>query len=1191
MNIQSVVLLLLVTPLVLCNNVSLSLWVSSRTINATANYTLTIDRSSDSSGNSITPSVMSASSVVTVYMAGFGLGQAACGSNCSVNSSASTVTFSGLFAANTSLTTLTLNITSIVNPIVSNTALSISASILTSNSPVDVCSTTITFSASSFLSLKTTFLPGNITYNSNLTLQLTPSIGIDSSGRISITLPKFWKNSKKNVSTNIPASITCSSTCTSSLVLNNYVVTVSGVAAAQGASLNMWINGVVSPPTLEPADTLSVASFDGSGNQLDQSSTPVQSTLANSFTLTNLTAGTVNKLFNLSFSFLTANIFASNDTITILLPSETTLTSTSVVSLSNTLVSSQTTQLIMPNTVQLTNTSINFANPVSITILLTNLAGIASTQPTGLMTVALYRNGYEYNYGASSIAATNDVLSLAIATNTTLAAANSTYTLTVTLTNSLPAKGSIVFTLPDAVVLKNCSASVAGFACYMNNGKINYTTSIAYSSSSPLVLTIGARNPVNSTGLSIPACSYDANGYSLDCGSTPMFEVQQASLPSSILTSSFTSTTVYALSNYTLTVNFSSYQLITGVATITFPPVVSFVNSSSIICTVDTSPYCTVVSKVSPIKISFNITENIQVYHISVAILRNPPSTEPFVFGLQVADQTGAVYYNIISGYMQMQDASVIGATQTNTNCTNSAVADYTVLFSVPANITISLTYTCYLLGKNISTGVFTNPLVLTIPNQPTLQPWSLSFSLTTADYLYKVFNSTITITNCLASYQPITASISGLGEDSSVISISLSVPNAITSLTVTLPSQYNTSSMVCLPVTPLSCSFPTLYTVSVTPTTQTISLQLTNIRNPYSSSFFVISTYLDDYLQSINNNTLQFQPVCGAGDCKSCLSGSNSTCTGCYSRSLTGNYIYNPSNNTCVSQCSPGWYLSSAQCEPCLVECATCANSTGCLTCAKGYFLNSTCYTTCPDKYYPDDASGSCKDCISPCLNCVSNSTCKNCITGYIMYNGVCSQTCPNTTISNGSICIPCSNCQTCANVISNCTSCTSATYLFNSTCLTFCPSGYVGMANLCLPCVSCLTCTTTQSTCTSCPAGLVLYNFSCVPVCPLGSYPSSSNCVPCSSACATCTSLSTCQSCNSPYSLSNSTCVSSCPVSYMPYQNQCVQCIPGCLVCTTLATCQNCSSSYFVDENKCVSACPSKTFADGANCTACVS
>jgi hypothetical protein len=127
---------------------------------------------------------------------------------------------------------------------------------------------------------------------------------------------------------------------------------------------------------------------------------------------------------------------------------------------------------------------------------------------------------------------------------------------------------------------------------------------------------------------------------------------------------------------------------------ITFPSQIGFAGSS-VVCTVGGSPYCTVVST-GPVKIRFNITEGVQVYEVVVGIMRNPQSTEPFVFGLEVADGEGSVYYNAVSAYLQMQFASAINSTQTNTNCSNMAAAEYTILFSVPSGFSLGLTYTCF---------------------------------------------------------------------------------------------------------------------------------------------------------------------------------------------------------------------------------------------------------------------------------------------------------------------------------------------------------------------------------------------------------------------------------------------------------------------------------------------------------------
>ena len=140
-------------------------------------------------------------------------------------------------------------------------------------------------------------------------------------------------------------------------------------------------------------------SYEQSGNQLNINSVNISSTLPNFFNITSIQAGTINKNYDLVVTFTTANIFATNDTITIVLPPETTLTGSSTVTVSNSAVVNTGYQTVMPNTVQLSSNQINFANPATLTLTISNLTGITSTKPTTSVRISTFRNGFIYNYG------------------------------------------------------------------------------------------------------------------------------------------------------------------------------------------------------------------------------------------------------------------------------------------------------------------------------------------------------------------------------------------------------------------------------------------------------------------------------------------------------------------------------------------------------------------------------------------------------------------------------------------------------------------------------------------------------------------------------------------------------------------------------------------------------------------------
>lgn len=795
--------------------------------------------------------------------------------------------------------------------------------------------------------------------------------------------------------------------------------------------------------------------------------------------------------------------------------------------------------------------------------------------------MSIYRNGFIYNYGSNPISATSDVLNFVITTTSIVAAANATYTLTATLSNSIPAGGTFVVTFPDLIILRNCSSAVsANTSCSINNGKITFTLLSALGQTTIVVL-VGVRNPVSSTGMALSISTYDSHGYLMDAGTANMFAVQQASLPSSTITCSLSSSVVYDTANYTFTIDLTNYQLSVGYGVITLPSSLSFVNIINSQCAVNGQPLC----NLSSTTIKFPVLETVQLYTLSVGQIRNPQSTLPFTFAFVVTDTNGNVYYNTTSAYYSANTPLTIASAQTNNNCTNEAIANYSITFTIPNGVTTNgAVFKAFVAGVQLqpTSNSFSNPLVLQLSNQPSLKPWELAIKVSTSDG-YDMFNSSLTVTNCQASLLAVTGQISGLPEDNTVVSVSVASSNGADTLIVNLPTEYSTTGLVCVPISNLTCTVLTNQSLKLVPLTASSALnfQLTNISNPLSSGYFTFQTFIGGYLASLNNNVLNYQAPCQS-PCRSCMSNNTTACAGCFKTIPTVYPILDPLHNLCVSACPTGYYNSANLCTTCPAECSQCQAATNCTVCSGSFNLfQGKCLTDCPDLYYP--SSGVCLGCNSPCLTCVSSTSCKSCTTGYSLLGTQCLQQCPNTTVSTTQKCLPCSSpCQTCQASLTNCTSCYSGNYLYNGTCVANCPSGFVAVGVSCEPCFGCLTCITSSSSCTSCNSSTLLYNFTCRSDCPISYYASTndSSCIKCPSQCGSCISSSNCSTCVSPYNLHGTSCLSNCPQATMPYQLQCIDCILGCAQCTSLSTCDNCSSGYMLYHSICVTSCPNHTY-----------
>lgn len=171
-------------------------------------------------------------------------------------------------------------------------------------------------------------------------------------------------------------------------------------------------------------------------------------------------------------------------------------------------------------------------------------------------------------------------------------------------------------------------------------------------------------------------------------------------------------------------------------------------------------------------------------------------------------------------------------------------------------------------------------------------------------------------------------------------------------------------------------------------------------------------------------------------GTCSSCCSkteGTQLSCTDCevvansYTFLYSGRCIVSPgcfeidSNGFCT-ECFSGFYELNNLCYACDISCATCTDSTNCLTCAKGY-------------YWGVVNGGLCKACPAGCATCDVSSTCYGCLSGYYLLQGSC-LTCPDycSACSDGSTCTACSQGIL---VSSLCVLCTATTYQGSAGCV----------------------------------------------------------------------------------------------------------------------------------------------------------
>lgn len=415
--------------------------------------------------------------------------------------------------------------------------------------------------------------------------------------------------------------------------------------------------------------------------------------------------------------------------------------------------------------------------------------------------------------------------------------------------------------------------------------------------------------------------------------------------------------------------------------------------------------------------------------------------------------------------------------------------------------------------------GTITNPLSQAI------------ISLITVDLFiggYKSLESTVR----LGPFTPNVVSYS-MSETSSYMNESTSItlliattntipPNSyLTSagyLTITIPSEYNTSSMSCssvVGVTSFSCTNASNVIKIAGSSYQTaITVVIAGLLTPAvaSSSIFSINTY-DSNNNAVDSSTAnsKYAVPCTL-PCRSCTAVPTS-CLSCYTAAGLQPVVSNQkylSQSTCLLACNSSAYSdSNFICYACSSNCLTCslaaANCTSCPAVAQ-YMQSNVCYATCPSGSYPDNPTNTCKTCINSCLTCSTAAICITCISSYYLNGTSCLSTCPPLYYSSSFVCYPCdANCMSCDST--GCLTCASTYLLYAGICYLQCPAGVFISGSSCAACSSsCFTCITYSNVCGSClTTGTLqyLYSGSCLASCPVGYFSDNAICTRCVSPC----------------------------------------------------------------------------------------
>ncbi|CAF3855729.1 unnamed protein product [Adineta steineri] len=291
-------------------------------------------------------------------------------------------------------------------------------------------------------------------------------------------------------------------------------------------------------------------------------------------------------------------------------------------------------------------------------------------------------------------------------------------------------------------------------------------------------------------------------------------------------------------------------------------------------------------------------------------------------------------------------------------------------------------------------------------------------------------------------------------------------------------------------------------------------------------------------------------------GRCSTCSGPQSYQCTSCGKTSKYPNLQY----HTCVSSCSPGFYLSQtdSQCLACHDTCLNCTspNEESCLSCKLDYVYIShshRCEKYSGKPYYIDSNTRETHDCHSSCTQCkgpkATDCIACNLVTEVLLNDGHCVNDCSDGFYINKSK----------TNEIDT---------------------------NICMPCsIGCKKCNK-ENRCKECD-GSKGYHFQgeyCVPTCPLKTFQLNTHCESCQYPCETCTNLTSCLTCSEKLYLFNDQCVEICPNGYYLKDKQCLKCNPMCDICSGPSEddCQSCAIGFIFNDkqNKCLSTCPNGNF-----------
>jgi hypothetical protein len=497
------------------NGIYMTLNSSSQYVGSTSNYSISFNRSLNSLGQQITQSTLDSNYLIAIIF----------DSSYSLSSSISIIPNTYTVNVNSFTATLTLSsainsitISSIINPLPSLTPLKITLNFYNSSSPsvvVDTCSATLTFQPLTLSSSATSyqFTPGNVSTQSNLTINFIPFIWSSSAMTLKLNFLTYWTRNMLNVSSNqvLNSMSYCQPICTISNMGSFFLVQFHSLSLT-GSNISVIIYNILSPATLEPADIITLTIIETTYSSVVQSGNiNIAASSTNNFqVITASTNSTIGTSVTLTVTITSQDLFSSSDSIIIVM--NTPVAMASQVSIANILVASndvsvqQNSIITMSNFILVTNIPGQFSGSITIT----NISTQASIKPVNNNKISLYRNGYLYDQSFFSFSvnqASISSINLTLASNQ--ANVNTNLTISMGFTYGLAFSDFLYINIDQAVTVYTCNViSCANCSCqivfsnpsigiFSNQLKITNFGSLSTMTSS-LIIILAIKNPISS---------------------------------------------------------------------------------------------------------------------------------------------------------------------------------------------------------------------------------------------------------------------------------------------------------------------------------------------------------------------------------------------------------------------------------------------------------------------------------------------------------------------------------------------------------------------------------------------------------------------------------------------------------------------------------------------------------------------